>query len=109
MFPAYGNIPTGMNQQYAGNYGGNAMMPNNQQMMQGQQNSAAMFQQQNFGGPQRAPQPDYRGMPQGAPPRGQYMQQAPNVTMNANMNNPMAGMATAQGPAPPYSRAGNQG
>lgn len=108
MFPAYGNIPTGMNQQYAGNYGGNAMMPNNQQMMQGQQNSAAMFQQQNFGGPQRAPQPDYRGMPQGAPPRGQYMQQAPNVTMNANMNNPMAGMATAQGPAPPYSRAGNQ-
>lgn len=45
-------------------------------------------------------------MPQN--PRSQYMQQAPNVTMNANMNT-MGAMAGQGGPAPPYSRQTPQG
>ncbi|XP_008193999.1 mediator of RNA polymerase II transcription subunit 12 isoform X1 [Tribolium castaneum] len=111
MFPQqYGSMQAGMNQLY-GNYGGtpNTMMPNNmqasQQMMQGSQPNMFAGQQQGFGQP-RPPQPDYRGMAQN--PRAQYMQQAPNVTMNANMNT-MGGMGGQGGPAPPYSRQTPQG
>lgn len=111
MFPQqYGSMQAGMNQSY-GNYGGtpNTMMPNtmqaNQQMMQGSQPNMFASQQQGFGQP-RPPQPDYRGMPQN--PRGQYMQQAPNVTMNPNMNT-MGAMGAQGGPAPPYSRQTPQG
>ncbi|RZC32620.1 hypothetical protein BDFB_010120 [Asbolus verrucosus] len=107
MFPQqYGAMQTGMNQSY-GNYAANptSMMQNNmqtsQQMMQGAQPNMFGGQQQSFGQP-RPPQPDYRGMPQN--PRSQYLQQAPNVTMNT-----MGGMAGQGGPAPPYSRQTPQG
>lgn len=96
-----------MGQQY-GNYAGNptnmmqANMQGNQQLIQGAQGGIFPGQQQNFGQP-RPPQPDYRGMAQNQRP--QYIQQAPNVTMNT-----MGAMGGAQGgPAPPYTRGANQG
>lgn len=110
MFQQYGNMPNTMNQQ-CNNYGnpGNMMqasLQNNPQLMQTQQTGMFGGQQQGFS-QTRAPQPDYRGMAQHARP--QYIQQVPNVTMNANLNN-MNAMAGAQtGPAPPYSRPVGQG
>lgn len=101
MFPQqYGNMQGGMGQQY-GNYAANpqpmmqANMPNSQQLMQGAQPNLFPGQQQGFG-QSRPAQPDYRQM--GQNPRAPYMQQAPNVTMNA-----------MGGPAPPYSRAAQGG
>ncbi|XP_071052506.1 mediator of RNA polymerase II transcription subunit 12 isoform X3 [Onthophagus taurus] len=107
----YSNIPTGMNQAY-GNYPAtqSQMMANtmqtNQQMMQPNQATMYASQQQGFTQP-RGPQPDYRGM--GQTPRPNYMQQAPNVTMNPNMNamGQMGGGGQG-GPAPPYSRGNAQ-
>lgn len=111
MFPQqYSNMQTSMGQQY-GNYAGNPQtimqgnMQGNQQMMQGAQGNMFAGQQQGFG-QARPAQPDYRQM--GQNPRAPYMQQAPNVTMNTNMNT-MGGMGGQGGPAPPYSRSGAQG
>lgn len=100
----YGNMQGGMGQQYS-NYPNNANaimqgnMQGNQQMIPNTPTGMFAGQQQGFGQP-RPPQPDYRGMGQNQRP--QYMQQAPNVTMNANLG----GMG---GPAPPYSRPATQG
>ncbi|KAJ8951793.1 hypothetical protein NQ318_019766 [Aromia moschata] len=127
MFPQqYGQMQAaaaaGMGQQY-GNYvanppqmmqGGAGGMQGAQQMMQGGQ--GGMFaaaaaagqqqqQQQAFGQPRPTAQPDYRQM--GQQPRAPYMQQAPNVTMNANMGAAMGGMGGQA--APPYSRPAAQG
>ncbi|KAJ8916222.1 hypothetical protein NQ315_016361 [Exocentrus adspersus] len=107
IFPQqYGNMQGGMGQQY-GNYGGNpqTLMQGNQQIMQGGQGSMFAGQQQGFG-QARPAQPDFRQM--GQTPRPPYMQQAPNVTMNTNMNT-MGGMGAQGGPAPPYSRTAAQG
>lgn len=111
----YANMQQPMSQQY-GAYSnappsaammqpGSAQMQSaGQPMMQGGQSSMFPAQQQSFA-QNRAPQPDYRGMPQA--PRAPYMQQAPNVTMNANLGQ-MGQMGAQGGPAPPYSRTGAQ-
>lgn len=103
----YGNMQTGINPQY-NNYGNNPNnlmqnnMQTNQQMMQNSQSGMFQVQQQSFNQP-RGAQADYRGIAQGNRPN--YMQQAPNVTMNT-----IGAMNAAQtGPAPPYSRTGAQG
>ncbi|XP_023312700.1 mediator of RNA polymerase II transcription subunit 12-like, partial [Anoplophora glabripennis] len=110
MFPQqYSNMQSGMSQQYS-NYAANPQtmmqgnMQGNQQMMQGAQGNMFAGQQQGFG-QARPAQPDYRQM--GQNPRAPYMQQAPNVTMNTNMNT-MGAMGGQGGPAPPYSRTAAQ-
>lgn len=102
----YANMPAGMGSQY-NNYSNNPNnimqnnMQSNQQMMQNTQSGMFQVQQQSFNQP-RGAQADYRGIGQGNRPN--YMQQAPNVTMNT-----IGAMNAAQsGPAPPYSRAGAQ-
>lgn len=130
MFQQYGmGQQGGMAPQQYGGYGGpqQQMMSQggmggggqagNQQMIQPQQQSggAPMFSQQHSAAAafnaQRPGQGDYRQMggPQAPPPRAPYMQQAPNVTMNANMAAQMGAMGGQGGPAPPYSRTGAQG
>ncbi|KRT80704.1 hypothetical protein AMK59_6082, partial [Oryctes borbonicus] len=102
----YGNMQTGISPQY-NNYGNNPNnlmqnnMQTNQQMMQNSQSGMFQVQQQSFNQP-RGAQADYRGIAQANRPN--YMQQAPNVTMNT-----IGAMNAAQtGPAPPYSRTGAQ-
>lgn len=103
----YGNMQSGISSQY-NNYANNPNnimqnnMQTNQQMMQNTQSGMFQVQQQGFNQP-RAAQADYRTIAQGNRPN--YMQQAPNVTMNT-----IGAMNAAQtGPAPPYSRTSAQG
>lgn len=111
----YANMQQPMSQQY-GAYqnappsaammqpGSAPMQSAGQPMMQAGQSGMFPAQQQSFA-QNRAPQPDYRGM--GQAPRAPYMQQAPNVTMSANLGQ-MGSMGAQGGPAPPYSRTGAQ-
>lgn len=129
MFPQgnmYPNMQQGMNQNYGG-YGSQQM--NSQPMMNQQGGMSGMnfpqhqgFQQGGAGGGggqgmmpggpmQRAPDYMQSGNPcinqqRGIVPQRPYLQQAPNVTMNA-MGGAMPG--PGPGPAPPYPRPPNPG